>query len=99
MKMTLRSRFSRACRTCCRLPVDANRDREPDPAGAGEVLIEIAAAGLCHSDLSTMKVVRPRKVPTVVGHEAPANVTRGQKREARLGARDPRVQLLRKEFF
>lgn len=37
--------------------------------GAGEVLIEVAAAGLCHSDLSTIEGVRPRKLPTVVGHE------------------------------
>ena len=37
--------------------------------GPGEVLIEVAAAGLCHSDLSTIEGVRPRKLPTVVGHE------------------------------
>ena len=38
--------------------------------GEGEVLIDVAAAGLCHSDLSTIEGVRPRKVPTVMGHEA-----------------------------
>lgn len=37
--------------------------------GPGEVLIQVAAAGLCHSDLSTIEGVRPRKLPTVVGHE------------------------------
>ncbi|MBM9593871.1 zinc-dependent alcohol dehydrogenase family protein [Roseitranquillus sediminis] len=41
-----------------------------DPPGPGEVLVEIAAAGLCHSDLSTIEGLRPRKVPTVMGHEA-----------------------------
>lgn len=38
--------------------------------GEGEVLVQIAAAGLCHSDLSAIKGLRPRKVPTVFGHEA-----------------------------
>lgn len=41
-----------------------------EPPGEGEVLIEVAAAGLCHSDLSTIEGLRPRKVPTVMGHEA-----------------------------
>lgn len=41
-----------------------------DGPGEGEVLIQIAAAGLCHSDLSTLANVRPRRMPTVMGHEA-----------------------------
>jgi alcohol dehydrogenase len=40
-----------------------------DP-GAGEVLVEIAAAGLCHSDLSVIDGNRPRVLPMVLGHEA-----------------------------
>ena len=36
----------------------------------GEVLVEIAAAGLCHSDLSGIEGLRPWKVPSVPGHEA-----------------------------
>jgi len=36
----------------------------------GEVLVEIAAAGLCHSDLSVVDGSRPRPVPMVLGHEA-----------------------------
>jgi alcohol dehydrogenase len=36
---------------------------------AGEVLVKVGAAGLCHSDLSTIEGVRPRPVPTVMGHE------------------------------
>jgi alcohol dehydrogenase len=35
-----------------------------------ELLVEIAAAGLCHSDLSTIEGIRPRPVPLVMGHEA-----------------------------
>lgn len=38
--------------------------------GEGEVLVEIAGAGLCHSDLSAMQGNRPRAMPAVVGHEA-----------------------------
>jgi alcohol dehydrogenase len=40
-----------------------------DP-GPGEILVEIAAAGLCHSDLSTIDGSRPRPLPMVLGHEA-----------------------------
>ncbi len=42
---------------------------ELDAAGDDEVLIEIRAAGLCHSDLSMIEGVRPRALPIVVGHE------------------------------
>jgi alcohol dehydrogenase len=38
--------------------------------GTGEVLVEIAAAGLCHSDLSVVDGSRPREMPMVMGHEA-----------------------------
>src|SRR6266545_1012220 len=41
-----------------------------DGPGEHEVLVEIAAAGLCHSDLSAIQGMRPRKMPAVVGHEA-----------------------------
>ena len=43
---------------------------ELDPPGPGEVLVEIAAAGLCHSDLSVINASRPRVMPMVMGHEA-----------------------------
>ncbi|MCC7428118.1 MAG: zinc-dependent alcohol dehydrogenase family protein [Alphaproteobacteria bacterium] len=43
---------------------------ELDGPGPGEVLVEIGGAGLCHSDLSTIENLRPRKMPTVPGHEA-----------------------------
>ncbi|MFD0667162.1 zinc-dependent alcohol dehydrogenase family protein [Ramlibacter sp. MAHUQ-53] len=40
------------------------------PPGPGEVLIRIAAAGLCHSDLSVINGDRPRPMPMALGHEA-----------------------------
>lgn len=39
------------------------------PPQTGEVLVRIAAAGLCHSDLSVINGDRPRPVPMVLGHE------------------------------
>jgi alcohol dehydrogenase len=45
-------------------------DLELDGPGPGEVLVEVAAAGLCHSDLSTIDGSRPRPMPMVLGHEA-----------------------------
>lgn len=38
--------------------------------GPGEVLVEMAGAGLCHSDLSVIDGSRPRVMPMVMGHEA-----------------------------
>ena len=43
---------------------------ELDGPEAGELLVEIEAAGLCHSDLSTIEGIRPRPLPLVPGHEA-----------------------------
>ena len=40
------------------------------PPGRGEVLVRIAAAGLCHSDLSVIDGSRPRPTPMALGHEA-----------------------------
>lgn len=47
---------------------------ELDPPGHGEVLVKIAAAGLCHSDLSVINGDRPRPTPMVLGHEAAGTV-------------------------
>lgn len=41
-----------------------------DDPGPGEVRVKVTAAGLCHSDLSTIDGSRPRPVPMVIGHEA-----------------------------
>ena len=43
---------------------------ELDSPEKGEVLIQIKAASLCHSDLSVMNGSRPRPVPMALGHEA-----------------------------
>src|SRR4051812_8993629 len=52
----------------------AIRDVELAPPGAGELLVRIRAAGLCHSDLSVISGDRPRPVPMVLGHESAAEV-------------------------
>jgi alcohol dehydrogenase len=44
------------------------------PPGPGEVLVIIAAAGVCHSDLSGINGDRPRLMPVALGHEASAVV-------------------------
>lgn len=41
--------------------------REPK---ADEVLVKLAASGLCHSDLSVINGDRSRQIPMVLGHEA-----------------------------
>ena len=38
-------------------------------AGSREVVVEIVAAGMCHSDLSFMSGLYPWPVPAVCGHE------------------------------
>ncbi|GAB3343516.1 zinc-dependent alcohol dehydrogenase family protein [Marilutibacter aestuarii] len=42
--------------------------------GAGELLVRVLAAGLCHSDLSVIDGSRPRPLPMVLGHEAVGEV-------------------------
>jgi alcohol dehydrogenase len=54
-----------------------------DGPGPGEVLVEVAGAGLCHSDLSVIDGARPRVMPMVMGHEASGIV-----REVGPGVRD-----------
>lgn len=41
-----------------------------DDPGPQEVLVQIEAAGVCHSDLSAVNGARPRGVPQLLGHEA-----------------------------
>ena len=47
---------------------------ELDPPGPGELLVDVRAAGLCHSDLSVIDGSRPRVMPMVLGHEAAGEV-------------------------
>jgi alcohol dehydrogenase len=49
-------------------------DLELDAPGAGEVLVRVQAAGLCHSDLSVINGDRPRPLPMVIGHESAGEV-------------------------
>ena len=46
-----------------------------EPPGPGEVLVEIEAAGVCHSDLSVVDGNRARPVPMLLGHEASGRVS------------------------
>lgn len=47
---------------------------ELEAPGRGEVLVEIGAAGLCHSDLSVIDGSRLRPLPMALGHEASGTV-------------------------
>lgn len=59
--------------------------REP---GAGEVTVEIHAAGLCHSDLKPIDGDIAQAVPVVLGHEAVGTVVdRGPQVRLRVGQR------------
>jgi Zn-dependent alcohol dehydrogenase len=49
---------------------------ELDEPRAGELLVKIDAAGLCHSDLSVVNGDRARPTPMALGHEASATVVR-----------------------
>jgi alcohol dehydrogenase len=51
----------------CPLSIEQVELSSPGPT---EVLVRIAAAGLCHSDLSVINGDRPRPMPMVLGHEA-----------------------------
>jgi S-(hydroxymethyl)glutathione dehydrogenase/alcohol dehydrogenase len=53
--------------------VDDLAVRDPGP---GEVLVAVAAAGLCHSDLSVIDGTIPFPVPVVLGHEGAGVVER-----------------------
>lgn len=50
------------------------RTLQLDAPGRGELLVQVRAAGLCHSDLSVIDGSRPRPLPMVLGHEAAGRV-------------------------
>lgn len=56
-------------------PLEVREVDLADP-GRGEVMIRVAAAGVCHSDLSVINGTRTRPVPMVLGHEASGFVER-----------------------
>jgi alcohol dehydrogenase len=51
------------------LPIDVC-DVDLDEPGAGQILVKVMAASICHSDLSVVNGSRPRPLPMVLGHEA-----------------------------
>ena len=68
------------------------------PPGPGELLVKIRAAGLCHSDLSTINGDRPRQMPRALGHEAAGEVveTRSGEHTSELQSRSGLVCRLRR---
>ncbi|WDM44355.1 alcohol dehydrogenase catalytic domain-containing protein [Microbacterium luteolum] len=55
-----------------------------DPPGPSEVLVQIEAAGICHSDLSVVNGSRPRPLPMLLGHEAAGVVLSSGDEEGRV---------------
>jgi aryl-alcohol dehydrogenase len=47
------------------------QDIELDEPGRGEVLVRIAASGVCHTDAITRAGDLPMPFPCVLGHEGP----------------------------
>lgn len=45
-----------------------------DPPAADEVMVRIAACGVCHSDLSATNGTMPLPPPLILGHEAAGEV-------------------------
>jgi D-arabinose 1-dehydrogenase-like Zn-dependent alcohol dehydrogenase len=48
-------------------------EAELEAPHAGEVLVEVKAAGVCHSDLHPARGDWPAKTPLVLGHEGPVS--------------------------
>lgn len=57
-----------------------------DPPKAGDVVVKVAGAGLCHSDLSVINGNRPRPVPLALGHEGAGEIV-----EVGAGVKDVKV--------
>ena len=64
--MGIRTRAAIALGNGAPLILDDIEVRAPQP---GEVLVEMKASGLCHTDLSAMEGKFPVKLPAVLGHE------------------------------
>lgn len=47
---------------------------ELDPPRAGEILVRMAASGVCHSDLHVIQGIHPTSLPAILGHEGAAIV-------------------------
>ncbi len=86
-----------AARRCCASrATSASRRCELDPPKADEVLVRVAAAGVCHSDLHFVDgVLGDGRWPMVLGHEGAGVVEAGRRRRHACRARRPRRVLLR----
>src|SRR5437764_12401317 len=47
-----------------------------DAPKRGEVLVRMAASGVCHSDLSVITGIMPAKLPCILGHEGAGTIER-----------------------
>src|SRR5437879_12159604 len=54
--------------------LDVREDVTAEGPGPGQVLVRIAATGVCHSDLSGMNGTIPTAVPAVLGHEGAGEI-------------------------
>jgi propanol-preferring alcohol dehydrogenase len=71
-------------------PLEADRIERPDP-GTGELLVQVRACGVCHTELDEIEGrTPPRVLPMVPGHQAVGNVVR-EGQECRLGLLGKRV--------
>jgi S-(hydroxymethyl)glutathione dehydrogenase/alcohol dehydrogenase len=50
------------------------RDVEPKPPLPSQVIVEIGATGVCHSDLSIVRGMFPLPLPMIIGHEGAGRV-------------------------
>ena len=62
------SRATAAVMTAVGAPLDVQEITVDDPR-AGEVLVRMAASGVCRSDLHTLDGMLPYPLPVVLGHE------------------------------
>ena len=73
------------------------RDVDVPEPGPSEVLLKVAAAGVCHSDLHLLHApALPYSLPMTLGHEVAGRVVDDRQRRGRLGrgAGCPRLPLL-----
>jgi S-(hydroxymethyl)glutathione dehydrogenase/alcohol dehydrogenase len=56
-------------------PLEVHDDVEVEAPRAGEVKVQIAASGVCHSDLSVANGTIPLPTPIVLGHEGAGIIT------------------------
>lgn len=66
-------------------------DVDLGPVGSGQVRVRIAAAGVCHSDLSMINGTVAPSFPLILGHEAAGTVIEVGDSVSRVGINDPVV--------